>query len=1091
MAACKFVGCFSGMSCPGISTAVSAFFNLLLMKTPLLWLTLAFFALGAAPALAQAPGVGLGTTAPNPSAALDIVNSSKGVLLPRISQAARLAMGTAPNPAPATGLIVYQMDAQSGFYYNAGSPGTPRWVRLTDSEGVNYSPGTGLQVGPGPLGQTVQVGNPSSDASDRFPLAAEYPDTKVAYLYTAAELSAAGLRAGRINQLEFFVRAKFSTQPYFSFNIRLGQTTATTLAGFPTAAFFNVYSGNYTSVAEWNTFSLGSFTWDGTSNLVLQICYDNNTAGLSDLLNMRTSAAQSAYGFAETDNATPGCSLTSPSAGAILAPTDRVPVVRFSQNGAYTLPPVTTAQAGQVLTMQNNGQAQFQNPTWTQANNRLFATNTNSFVGIGTRYPAGRFNLVTDFSGTADDYLFDEYNNNGDQGIYFRRGYGTAANPQDLPNGYTNGTLLGHINFSGRYNGSMSYSGSRIASYYRGNGLNNRSDLRFYTSGSGSERMRIDTTGRVGIATASPLAMLDLRAGANSNGSGDPVAMAFQYVGGGYRHWLRTRHQGNLNASGNAFDFFLNNSNTAAGSSAPATGTLPALTIENAGSIVRLGVATTGTPSGRLHVLNDNGGNGVADDYLFDEYGSFTGGAQGIYLRRAYGTAALPNDLPDGTDDANATMLGNLTFVPRFGGFGLNYTGSRIAGFYRGNGATLSTDLRFYTSGSAERMRIDQAGNIGIGTSTPGTRLHVSGNDNTATTGTITVQSGPQLMYIDGNELDSNEAIYLQNNNALNVSLVRGGGRVGVGIDNPVSRLGNTTNNVIDAQGFGIRTSSITWEVNQDGYAAAFFNANTANNGRGLAVKIAANTPGATGFEVSQGTVATAAGTSLFKVRGDGNVGVGTAGPADRLHVAGGITRLEANAAALRLVGTDHVYQEFFADGIAAGRRGWLGYGSAADNSLTLRNELGAGCSATLSSDGNFYVDGTFVSASDQRLKRDIRPLDGSALRGVLGLRPVRYHYLPGHGPQTEQIGLIAQEVQKLYPELVTQNESTGYLGINYAQLTPVLIQAIQELTAKLTASEARVQQLEQAQAQQTADLARRLQALEALLPASPARAGK
>ncbi len=81
--------------------------------------------LAAAPAaLAQTtPGVGIGTTAPDVSAALDIVSSSKGALLPRVADATALA-------TPATGLLVFQTNAPAGFYYNAGTPAAPSWQQL-------------------------------------------------------------------------------------------------------------------------------------------------------------------------------------------------------------------------------------------------------------------------------------------------------------------------------------------------------------------------------------------------------------------------------------------------------------------------------------------------------------------------------------------------------------------------------------------------------------------------------------------------------------------------------------------------------------------------------------------------------------------------------------------------------------------------------------------------------------------------------------------------------------------------------------------------------------------------------------------------
>jgi len=60
--------------------------------------------------------VGIGTTTPNPSAALDIYSTTKGVLIPRLAQSERVLIIT-----PAQGLLVYQIDATQGFYYFDGS----------------------------------------------------------------------------------------------------------------------------------------------------------------------------------------------------------------------------------------------------------------------------------------------------------------------------------------------------------------------------------------------------------------------------------------------------------------------------------------------------------------------------------------------------------------------------------------------------------------------------------------------------------------------------------------------------------------------------------------------------------------------------------------------------------------------------------------------------------------------------------------------------------------------------------------------------------------------------------------------------------
>jgi hypothetical protein len=115
----------------------------------------------AAPRLAQAQtgGVGIGTTAPDASAALDIVASAKGLLLPRLTAAQVAAIAR-----PATGLLVFQTDGLAGFYYNAGTSAAPSWQQLTTATGTALTFGNGLtQTGSavglgGTLGRNTTLG---------------------------------------------------------------------------------------------------------------------------------------------------------------------------------------------------------------------------------------------------------------------------------------------------------------------------------------------------------------------------------------------------------------------------------------------------------------------------------------------------------------------------------------------------------------------------------------------------------------------------------------------------------------------------------------------------------------------------------------------------------------------------------------------------------------------------------------------------------------------------------------------------------------------------------------------------------------------
>lgn len=99
-----------------------------------------------------------------------------------------------------------------------------------------------------------------------------------------------------------------------------------------------------------------------------------------------------------------------------------------------------------------------------------------------------------------------------------------------------------------------------------------------------------------------------------------------------------------------------------------------------------------------------------------------------------------------------------------------------------------------------------------------------------------------------------------------------------------------------------------------------------------------------------------------------------------------------------------------------------------------MRSDTDTTCSGNITVGGNLVANGEITAYSDKRLKTDIQSLDNRGL-----LNPVTYLK---DGKQ--QIGFIAQEVQEVYPELIT--ESNGYLSLNYQQLTAVLSSQINDL---------------------------------------------
>jgi hypothetical protein len=102
----------------------------------------------------------------------------------------------------------------------------------------------------------------------------------------------------------------------------------------------------------------------------------------------------------------------------------------------------------------------------------------------------------------------------------------------------------------------------------------------------------------------------------------------------------------------------------------------------------------------------------------------------------------------------------------------------------------------------------------------------------------------------------------------------------------------------------------------------------------------------------------------------------------------------------------------------------------------------------------------SFNSASDARLKNQVVNLDG-ALDNLDHMRGVYHHWIHENQPQERHIGVIAQEVQAIYPELVNLG-GNGYLSVNYPKLTAVLLQSIKELKAIVLDLGKKVEKLEQ-----------------------------
>jgi hypothetical protein len=106
-----------------------------------------------------------------------------------------------------------------------------------------------------------------------------------------------------------------------------------------------------------------------------------------------------------------------------------------------------------------------------------------------------------------------------------------------------------------------------------------------------------------------------------------------------------------------------------------------------------------------------------------------------------------------------------------------------------------------------------------------------------------------------------------------------------------------------------------------------------------------------------------------------------------------------------------------------------------------------------------------YYSFSDLRLKDNVQyQSDASMLDKVLALKPVTYEWKDGRRAGKTELGLIAQDVEQIIPEVVSEETRLGdeelYKRVDYEKLTAALIGAVKELTAKVVTLEQKVKEL-------------------------------
>lgn len=331
----------------------------------------------------------------------------------------------------------------------------------------------------------------------------------------------------------------------------------------------------------------------------------------------------------------------------------------------------------------------------------------------------------------------------------------------------------------------------------------------------------------------------------------------------------------------------------------------------------------------------------------------------------------------------NSTAMGYYTTAPGTYATSLGYqanaqgVGSLATGYITNALGNYSTALGYFTSASHNSL-------------SSGFQSFAYGNTSLAIGSDLVANSFAETVF--GSQNTEYSPVNINSWNASDRLFVLGNGRSGNRSDAlVVLKNGNT----------GIGTSTPGFPLNFAntlGDKISLYGSSGNNYGFGIQNNLLQIHASAVGEDVAFGYGSSDAFTETMRIRGNGNVGIGTNAPSQKLHVIG-------NICATGLIGacSDIRYKTNF---------------------LPINNAL----STVLKLNGIYYY-------------WDAKKFDDKGFSDA------------------RQIGFSAQEIERFYPEMV-QTDAEGYKAVDYSRLTPVLVEAIKEQQHKIDNQQKQIDEL-------------------------------
>jgi hypothetical protein len=327
---------------------------------------------------------------------------------------------------------------------------------------------------------------------------------------------------------------------------------------------------------------------------------------------------------------------------------------------------------------------------------------------------------------------------------------------------------------------------------------------------------------------------------------------------------------------------------------------------------------------------------------------------------------------------------------------------------------------------------------IGIGTTAPAATLEVNGDaqvDGSFGLSGDLLWGGTTLLQVPGGMANGNTALGL----AALPSNTTGTGMTAIGAGALASGTGgfhNTAvgNAALSANSVGCCNTAIGWSALEANTGTA----NTASGGLALSANTSGNNNTSYGYHAliqnvtGSNNIAVGANAGM-NVLSSNNIHIGTVGSTSDT----GTIRIGGNAT----LGDPATQSAFFAAGI---RGVQTGNADAVPVLIDSNGQLG-------------------TISSSRRYKEDIQDM-GDASGGLLRLRPVTFRYKKpfDDGSKPVQYGLIAEEVAKVYPDLVSRSADGQIETVKYQLLDSMLLNELQRQNATITAQKEQIRSLEE-----------------------------